>query len=329
MFMVLPEHGVAAHQNTPGHKPTALQTWTGKFKYNGVNHSYIMVGPSPKTSNTTTTITVFVLPIKMVYGASNGNMTFDPSVDQANGVSIVQNLLNSPLFNSLDWKWGSLDMGTTQYEDAFQRGSFWGSVGKKNTNYHVVLGTPTVLTESTINVTSAQGSVENNPFGSGKVGTMDINDFDSDLQGFIKGFSQINASTFPVAITDNIYLTSGGCCIGGYHSTMTGGQSYSYATYVTSSGAFSQDIDALSHEFGEWYDDPLINNRGYCGGLLEVGDPIEGLANYGTFPVTFNGVTWHPQALTFISYFGAKAKASANGWLDNQHLLTSVCQHGQ
>ena len=326
-FEALPMHG-AGVQYAPGHQPAALTTWTGKFTYNGTKHTYIMVGTTPKKS-ATTTITIYIVPVKMVYGSTNGNMTFDPMVDQANGVSIVQNLLNSPLFNSLDWKWGSTDMGTTQYEDAFQRGSFWGTVGKKASKYHVVFATPSVLSEVTMNVSAADGSVMNNPFGSGVVGTQNINVFDSAVQGWIKGFSQVNPSTLPLFVTDNIYLTSGGCCIGGYHSAEGNGQTYSYATYVTSAGAFSEDIDAFSHELGEWIDDPLTNNRGYCGGLLEVGDPIEGLANYGTFPVTFGGVTWHPQALTFISYFGAKTKGSANGWLDNQHFLTSVCQHGQ
>ena len=328
MFVTLPVHGTGVQHNTPGHAPTALTTWTGTFTYNKIKHTFIMAGTDPETKGASTTFTVYVIPVKMVYGTTNGNMTFDPNVDQANGVSITQNLLNSPLFNSLDWKWGSLDMGTTQYEDAFQRGSFWGYIKKKDPSYHVLLA-PTVLSEVTIDVTSAEGSVQNNPFGSGKVGEMDINDFDGDLQGFIAGFSQVNATNLPLFLTDNIYLTSGGCCIGGYHSAEGNGQTYSYATYVTTTGAFSQDIDALSHELGEWIDDPKINNEGYCGGLLEVGDPIEGLANYGTFPVTFGGVTWHPQALTFLSYFGAKVAKSANKWLDDQHLLTSVCQHGQ
>ncbi len=328
MFTVLPTHGTGKIY-APGHQPAALQTWTGSFKYNGVKHTYTMVGTSPKATNVTTTITVYVVPVQMVYGSQNGNMTFDPNVDQQNGVSITQNLLNSPLLNSLDWKWGNTDVGSTQYVDAFQRGSFWGPIHVTNPNYHVVLA-PTVLTEVSHSVQPANGSVINNPFGSGKVGTEDINVFDRAIQGWIAGFSQITPAAFPLFLTDNIYLTSGGgCCIGGYHSAEGSGQTYGYSTYVTSPGTFSQDISALSHEVAEWYDDPKTNNRGYCGGLLEVGDPLEGKANYGTFPVTFGGVTWHPQAEVFISYFGSPASKSANGWLDNQHIETTVCQNGQ
>jgi len=329
MFVVLPAHG----GQTTTHHPAALATWNGKIVYSGSTYNFTMVGTDPGATNVTTTVTAYLVPIKMIYskkiyGASHH--TFDPNVDTQNSVSITQNMLNSPLFNNLDWKWGSTDVGTTQYEDAFQRGSFWGNVST-NTNYHVLL-TPTVLTEKTIKVTTAEGGkVVGNPFGgTGKIGEMNINNFDSKLQTFIHSFSQINPTNVAIFLTDNIYLTSGGCCIGGYHSANNNGQTYMAATYAYSTGAFvfSNDISAFSHEIGEWYDDPLITSRSPCG-LLEVGDPLEGLAQYGDFSVTFGGVTWHPQALAWMEYFGDPANFSANNWLDNQHLLTSVCQHGQ
>ncbi len=326
MFKVLPSHG----NIHPGvHFPAAgvLPTWNGSISYQGSNYSFSMVGTNPATSNGTTTLTIYVIPIKMVYGSLNGKMTFDPNVNTANGVSITQNVLNSPLFNTMDWKWGSTDVGTAQYEDAFQRGSFWGSV-QTNSNYHVVFATPVVLSEVTINVSRLQGRVMSNPFGAGKVGTMGINAFDSQLQTFMSHFAQINPGVLPLFVTDNIYLTqNASCCIGGYHSADTNGQTYSYASYVTYTGSFSQDISALSHELGEWYDDPMTTSNSPCG-ILEVGDPLENLPNYGDFSVTANGVTWHPQALAFMQYFGSPANFSANSWLDNQHLLTGVCQNG-
>ena len=61
-------------------------------------------------------------------------------------------------------------------------------------------------------------------------------------------------------MTSNTYLTEGGCCIGGYHSA-NGAQTYSNFEYITYSGDFSQDVSALSHEVGEWMDDPLTNRR--------------------------------------------------------------------
>ena len=214
--------------------------------------------------------------------------------------------------------------------DAFQRASFWQNV-TTNTNYHVVLS-PTVLTSMTIKPSKAQGgAVVSNPFGgTGKIGEMNINSFDSYLQSYMRNNSQIiTPDTVVVFVTDNIYLTSGGCCIGGYHSANNNGQTYMTATYAYSPGklVFSNDISAFSHEIGEWYADPLITSNSPCG-LLETGDPLEGLANYGTFSVSFNGVTWHPQALAMMEYFGDPANFSVNNWLDNQNLTSQVCQHG-
>jgi hypothetical protein len=326
MFAVLPMHGAGRHY---AHQPSSLQLWSGSFTYQGKTNNYQMVGTSPFTTNTTTTINVFLIPVKMIYGKKIYGAKFiaDPMKDQQNGVSIIQNLLNSPLFNSLDFQWGPTDVGSTQYEDAYQRGSFWGSVGSTNTSYHVVFATPTVLTEQKIKVTKAQGGALATEFGV-KVGLMNINSFDSFIHTTISKFSQINPTNFPVFVTDNVYLTSGGCCIGGYHSAESNGQTYSMATYIPKAGVFSQDIGAFSHEFGEWYADPLTNNGG-CGGLLEVGDPLEGKTNYGDFNVVFNGVTWHPQALVFLSYFGAPLNTGANSWYDNQNIETSACENGQ
>ena len=329
MFTVLPAHGGALGK----HSPQALQTWNGSITYNGNNYNFTMVGTDPSSTNGTTTVTAYIIPIKMnytkaVYGANHH--VFDPNVNLQHGVSITQNVLNSPLFNNVSWTWGGTNVGTTQYVDAVQRASFWQNV-TTNTNYHVVLA-PTVLTEQVINPTRAQGgAVVANPFGGrGKVGEMNINSYDAALQGFMAHFSQINPTNVVIFVTDNIYLTSGGCCIGGYHSANNNGQSYMTATYAYSPGAFvfSSDISAFSHEISEWYDDPLITSNSPCG-LLETGDPLEGKANYGDFSVAFGGVTWHPQALALMEYFGDPANFSVNNWLDNQHIESSVCQDGQ
>jgi hypothetical protein len=313
------------------HTPTALATWNGSIVYNSHTYTFTMIGTNPASTNVTTNYTVYIIPVKMVYTKKiygKNHHTWDPNVDMWNGATITQSLLNSPIFNNLDWQWGPTDVGTTQYEDAFQRGSFWGDgISSTNTSYHVTL-TPTVLTEQTIKVTKAMGGGIVHDFG-GTEGTMGIGQFDSFIQTTMAKFSQINPTNFPFFLVEDVYLTSGGCCIGGYHDADGNGQTYGMASFVTTSGAFSQDIDAISHELGEWYDDPLVNNSNMpC--FLEVGDPLEGLANYGTFPVTLNSVTYHPQALAFMEYFGAPANYSANNWEDNQHLLNgAVCYNGQ
>lgn len=330
-FTVLPPHGWNYY--TGKHFPASLQTWNGSISYSGHTYNFTMVGTDPGSTNTTTTVTAYIIPVIMkytraIYGTSHH--TFNPSVDTQNGVSIVQNILNSPLFNNVDWNWGGTDVGTTQYVDGYQRASFWSQV-TTNSGYHVVLS-PSVTTSLTIKPTKAQGgAVVNNPFGGGgKVGEMNINSFDTALQNYLSSHSAITPDTVAIFVTDNIYLTSGGCCIGGYHTAKSSGQTYMTATYAYSGNTlvFSNDISAFSHEIGEWYDDPKITSNSPCG-LLENGDPLEGKTNYGTFAVSYNNVTWHPQTLAMMEYFGDPANFSMNNWLDNQNIETSVCQNGQ
>ena len=140
------------------------------------------------------------------------------------------------------------------------------------------------------------------------------------------------ANVLPIFLTTNTYLTDGGCCIGGYHSAFTntnGTITYMHASYITKAGDFAQDVSAMSHEIGEWADDPLINNNVACG-VLENGDPEEGFVNYGGFPYTVNGFTYNLQDLVFLPYFGAPASTTVHGWLSfqgNPFSLTT-CSNG-
>ncbi len=200
----------------------------------------------------------------------------------------------------------------------------------------MLLGKPKVLGEKTINVSSPyQGRVFNNPFGSGIIGTFGINAFDAQLQTWMKAIKQINPAALPIFITYDVYLTQSnigltGCCIGGYHSAngpQPGGQTYSMSTYVDSVGAFAQDVSALSHELGEWLDDPFVDNGVNCSdnGIMEVGDPLEGNSNYGGYPYTLGGFTYNLQSLVFIGYFGAPPSTSVHSWLAFQNDESHVC----
>src|ERR1700684_4371558 len=123
---------------------TPLTTWNGSFKYNGVTYNYNMVGTKPSTG-TSTTVPVFIIPIALEYKSGTTTTTFSPATIQSNGKTAIQNTIASPIFQKMDWKAGDgvTDLGTTQYEDAFQRGNFWGQVSSAP-GYHVLLGTPRV-----------------------------------------------------------------------------------------------------------------------------------------------------------------------------------------
>jgi len=333
MFKAGPQH--PASPNQPAGKQ--LVQWNGSFvDHNGAKQTFTMVGTNPATTNVITTTTVWVIPVKFVYDASHGNKTFDPNKHKlSNGRTVIQNTLLSPLFNAgIDFKQGATDLGNTQYEDAFQRGTWWGKNVKKNTKYHVLLKTET-KPEQTINCTDTSCSVQVIQFQKGgpkiTAGLADINYYDGLIQGFMTKLGA-TPDILPLFVWYDIYLTENGgqCCIGGYHNSsgaQPGGQTYSNSAYADVKGIFSQDVSAMSHELGEWVDDPFVDNAVNCpadNNVLEVGDPLEGAANFGGFPYKLNGFTYNLQSLVFVSYFGAPQKDSANKWFAFQNDI-GVC----
>jgi hypothetical protein len=81
--------------------------------------------------------------------------------------------------------------------------------------------------------------------------------------------------------------------------------------------------------------DPFTENSSPCpsNGILEVGDPLENGPNFGDYPYTVNGFTYHPQDLVFITWFGAPASTSLDVWngtttdvVTFQNEVLNVCQ---
>jgi hypothetical protein len=327
-FTVLPAH---LRSDVPP-PPASLQSWNGSFTYGSTNYSYNMVGAAPST-NSTATITTYIIPVKIVITPRRGSkVTYDPAHVLSNGNTVTNNTLLSPLFDSTTtYTQGGTNVGTTQYIDAYQRANFWGTV-QTDTNSHLLLST-TVLAEQTLSPPSNYGKT-GSVFGF-IAGLVDINWFDAQIPGLISKLG-IQPNQFPIFLVYDTYLTQGGsCCIGGYHSSegsVSNPQAYAEAGYVDHVGAFSQDVSALSHEIGEWADDPLtVNYNGNntpCG-ILENGDPLEGESNYGGFPYVLHGFTYNLQDLVTLPYFGAPTSTSVHGWLSFQgNSSLSVCSNG-
>jgi len=304
-----------------------LTTWNGSFTYSGQTYNYNMVGTDPSTG-TSTTVPVYIIPIKIVITNKDGSTsTYDPQHVLTNGKTVVQNIVQSPIFDkTTTYVQAGVNVGTTQYIDAFQRANFWGTV-QSHTGYHLLLGGPTVLAEQTLSPPTSKGKT-GQEFGF-KAAKVDINWFDAKVQAIISKITKIQPNSFPIFVTYDTYLTEFGCCIGGYHSAV-GAQAYAHATYADVVGAFSQDVSALSHEVGEWADDPLVNNSGnpVACGILEVGDPLEGNTNYGGYPYTVNGFMYNLQDLVTLPYFGAPPSTSVNNWSTFQGEVIGVCSNG-
>jgi len=331
IFLAIPPHSYGSVAPSAKH----LTQWTYSFKYQGLIYTPVIVGTDPRHTNVTTSTPVFIIPIKMIFGKSNGNRTFDPNNDIYPGtkLTVTQYIAQSPIFAPINFTRGGINLGTTQYEDAYERGSLWKYV-KTNNKYHVLLSEPTILPEQTIKVAPGQGSVRQNPYGHGKVGFYGADLLDPQLQTYIGKLKQIQPDTLPLFLTYDVYLGCGSdCAVGGYHSAISpqpNGQTYSFAA-VIDPDAFAADIGALSHEVGEWMVDPFVDNQCACGGLMEVGDPLETEPNYGYFPYTgSNGLSYHPQDLVFINYFGAPRNTSLKNWFtfQDETNVTAPCDRG-
>jgi hypothetical protein len=326
-YVLMPPH-LRTDVATPA---ASLQSWNGSFTFSGTTYNYNMVGAAPST-NSTATITTFIIPVKIVITARNGTKTtFDPSHVLSNGNTVTNNTLQSPIFDSTTtYTQGGVNVGTTQYIDAYQRANFWGTV-QSHANSHLLLSA-TVLAEQTLSPTRTFGKT-GTPFGF-TAAEVDINWFDSQIPSLISKLG-IQPNQFPIFLLYDTYLTQGGgCCIGGYHSSegsTSNPQSYSEATYVDHPGAFAQDVSALSHEVGEWADDPLtvnFNGNNTPCGILENGDPLENNGNFGGFPYVLHGFTYNLQDLVTLPYFGAPPSTSVDNFFTFQGESLSVCQNG-
>ena len=307
----------------PAPTTAGLPTWTYKWTYNTLPYVATMVGSAP--TKPAVTIPVFIIPVAVVVNGS----TFSPAAVQGNGATALANTVNSPLFTSgVHFIEAGADLGKTQYIDAFQRGNFWSKL-KTNPNWHTLLGAPTVLPLHTITVPGASGVLDT-AFGA-NVALVSIGFLDTQLQAILAANPQITPRAIPIFVTYNVYTTSGApteanCCIGGYH-TYTGVRTYIQFSYIGTPGAFAQDVSALSHELGEWADDPLLNNQTACG-LLEVGDPQESDANFGDFTYVSGGFAYNLQDMVWMRYFGAPKALSLGGRYSFQGAALTACVNG-
>jgi len=323
------------------------------FKYNatssrtgskGQKFSGFMVGHNPNTTNGTTTTTVYVVPLIMKIGGK----TFNPTVADAaclGGKVPTTVLKNSPMVLAThDFKVNGVDVGATQYSDAFRRGEFWKSVSANGGTYHnklnyVFLAAITVTPGS---ANSVLYSVTGTPCRA-TYGGVEVNWLDGYVTGTLipslasKGVGPANLPIFMMYNTTMYDSSPGTCCIGGYHGTESTSPPQTYSPFQFDSvgvftGVGGEDTSIMSHEVNEWQDDPLGNNPtppwgnigqvSGCQGNLEVGDALTGT----NFPnVTMNGFTYHLQELAnFKWFYGAPANAAGGKFSDNGTFTTAA-----
>lgn len=291
----------------------------------GGTYTGVVVGRSPFFhGNRTTNVPTFIVPVK-IHMPDGG--VFDPGVADSTCLSgkvpttVTQ---SSPIFQPATFTMNGKSVGTTQYIDAFQRAEFWQNISVAGNRYHVMLSPVTTLAEQTFNVPTNKGGTFTATGGCEHIGIMDINTWDSFVQSTLVPFVAAHGggtTAFPFFLLYNVVMaspfvpgTGDNCCILGYHNAFVPSldvQTYGVGDFDTV-GAFpgTEDISALSHEVGEWMNDPIVTNPtpawGHIGQVsgcqsnFEVGDPLSGTLLPS---VTLNSFTYHVQELAFFSWF--------------------------
>jgi len=317
---------------------TTVPEYTASVKVGTRNFTYTIVGKNPaiKVTNPSTTVQAVIIPLLMKF--SNGDNWNPAKADSCDpGVSALARTKKSPIFVSQSWAFGGTSVGTGQVTDAFQRAEFWKFTQPSGVNpgFHVKLSVKTIPAV-TINVPNAQAAEATIGCGNGLLGAANINWLDTHLQSVVLpslAGQGVGTTVFPIFLLHNFVEfigNTGNCCVLGFHnsvSTAAGAQTYGLAEYDNSRSPLSgiSDITALSHEVGEWQNDPdtvnptpswgHIGQVTNCQANLEVGDPLSG----STFADAVNGFTYHPQELAFFSWFYHQSPSlGVNGWFSDQ-----------
>jgi len=301
-----------------------------------------------------------------------GVTVFDPTVKDdscltpPNDVPLTLTQL-SPIYKSFDFNFGGTDMGFTQTTDAFQRGNFFEALkfGNENSDdnpvYHVILSPVKTLVAVVIDIPAGNGIAYPTALfvggcAGGTIGIIDIAAYEPALFTILSQLAPgVNPTTFPFFLEHNvvecesfapgincgdILNPNAACCIIGFHDS-NGPQTFGTGDFDTSEIFTSPipDVSAISHEVGEWMNDPFGNNPtpawghtgqvGGCQNNLEVGDPLSGTLAPPIYN-PFNKFTYHMQELAFFSWFYGAPSVGVNGWFsDNGTFLQDagpVCQ---
>jgi hypothetical protein len=330
-----PEHRQAASRAVANSSPaTTIPFWSEPFNDGVSGHGFAntLVGADviDPASNRTTKVSVRVIPLAFQF---SGGGLYDPTVP-SNCTSDATNIatkktLGSPIFKNADYTVGGTDLGRGQYIDEFRRAEFWSYTGGGALpRYHTKLA-PKLARKVTVNVPAGLGR-EVALGGSCTIGIVNVGWLESFLETTeipaLQAARVLAPTQFALFVTSNVVSEDTQCCTLGFHYfTPTPVQTYGISDYDSTPpatwGGQVADTSILSHEVGEWMDDPFGNNgtdpwghigqQSSCQTNYEVGDPLSGTI----IPVTIGRSTYHVQELAFAGWFYHWAPSpGVNGW---------------
>lgn len=300
----------------------------------GQQFPLIFAGSTPQSHGKTTTIRNRIIPISITLPLytvdSSGHLVFTGQEYTLDGTSKVANTVSSPIFQPAIFAVPP-GAGQTQWGDAMQRVTFWGSLQPDPGGWHVLLGRPridaTVVTADFFDgfAIDFQDGTPIFAFVAGEF-----------IDGIIASYlatQDIDPDEVPIFATYNALLYYGGdinagCCVLGYHDAIVTGskkndlivQTFMFEDWNDQGIGFPPniaDVHALSHEVAEWLNDPFINNivppypngETGCSDLMETGDQLVG----HSVLVPLNGYTYHPQTQDILQFFTRESPSSALG----------------
>jgi hypothetical protein len=311
-------------------------------------HWYTNIVGNPPQMGRTTVINAPIQPVNVELDDKNGNLRMVNGQPLISDVTqFVAPVLGSPVFSNSLYSSGA---DPTQFSDAIQRAQFFNHM---KPDWHTLLepapkraitmhirqsaNCPTGPAAAGCNYLFALNPngtccrfilVKANAFVNGLAGVVV-----TDIVNNVITTQDISTFLFP-----NVFLfgaNTNDCCILGFHTYFFEQGSdpekrwvLNYSSWITP-GVFGNapflDITILSHEIAETYNDPFVVSdnvhdltpfwlapNGNCDDVLETGDVIEGLSN-STFPITMNGLTYHPQNEALIQWFQFQSPSSALG----------------
>jgi hypothetical protein len=290
----------------------SVEHWAGSFKYapTGQIYPYTMIGTNPFKNPISSTVPVAMIPLRFVFDGYvvNGQpLAFSPS-------SMLSLLRASPL-----WAMHNYGFGSVQYMDALQRDSF-----ARTNGYHVLLGSPRMISTYTVHVPSNSGKVYKTS--KGYVGVVEVN-FLLNVVFALPHKLGVKPSELAIMVSSNVYGSQfpvNGLSYYGFHgntlisstSTSSTVQVWTWSSWIGPGWFFDTntlDITGFTHELAEAANDPFLSNfapsyfaNGGCSNIIEVADVVENFLR-DTKAITANGFTYHAANVAMIPWFSRTA----------------------
>jgi hypothetical protein len=300
---------------------------------------------NPPQHGGTTLINTPIVPVIVDLRNADGSPRFvngQPLISYPD--AFVMPVVNSPIFVNANWTSSPVP---TQMTDAIQRASY---INRAKDDWHTLL-VPSVKTARrlVLNKGSYYFALNNDgscclyilaDFDAADNAMFPPNPSDTTtVMGAAENAGDITTKDISVFLFPNtaLYVNDvSNCCYPGYHNwdfhpgdpnarTLDKYYVMAWVSWLSPViwGPGFEDIVTLSHEIAEAVNDPFpftdnVHNitpwwlapNGFCSDFLEVGDGLVAVPNW-SYPITMNGMTYHPQNEILVPWFKREAPSSA------------------